>query len=163
MLAASVTCLAAAYGTAGLWVPVCLMPLPGVLLLFHQRIHGGWAPPVFLALMMCASASGALAGAPALLLIPGSAFALAAWDLADFSRSVHSSGSRRTSAALARRHAASLVRAIGLGLLAACGGAFLSFPLPFVMLLFLVILDLLCLGLAFRAIRKQSNDQKPGF
>ena len=155
MLAASVVFLAAAYGTAGLWVPASLTLLPGVLLLFHARIRGGWAPPLFLAVMMCAAAAGALVGASALLLIPGAAFALGAWDLADFSTSVHSGDAQRPPAALARRHGASLARAVGLGLLASCGGALLSFRLPFVVMLFLVILDLLCMVLAFHALQKQ--------
>ena len=155
MLAASVVFLSAAYATAGLWVLACVVPLPGVLLLFHHRIHGGWVPPLFLAVMMCAAAAGALAGAPALLLILGASFALAAWDLADFSRSVRFSRSQQPPAALERRHAVSLAKATGLGLLAACGGALLSFRLPFIVMILLVIADLVCLGLALRALQKQ--------
>jgi hypothetical protein len=155
VLAASVVCLAAAFGTAGLWVPACLVPLPAVLLLFHRRIRGGWAAPLFLVVMMGAAAAGAMVGASAFLLIPGAALALAAWDLADFHRFVRSGRSPQPAAALERRHALSLAKAISVGLLAAVGGASLALRIPFIVMFLLVILDLLCLGLALRALQKR--------
>ena len=105
-------------GLPGFWVPACLVPLPGALLLFHRRIRDGWAAPLFLVVMMGAAAAGAMVGASAFLLIPGAALALAAWDLVDFHRFVRGGRSPQPAAALEKRHALSLAKAISLGLLA---------------------------------------------
>ena len=67
-------------------VAACVVPLPGLLLLFHNRIRGGWAASAFLAATVLAAAAGAIVKAPALLVVPAAALALAAWDLAELDR-----------------------------------------------------------------------------
>jgi hypothetical protein len=161
-LAASVACLAAAFAAAGVWIAVCLVPLPGVLMLFHAQARGGWAASVFLAAMVCAAAVAAVVGAPALLVVPGAALALAAWDLAELdrflrdgrSRNAEVGGDGRAEHTLVKRHALSLIQALVLGLLAAGGGLVLSLPIPFALLLLLVILDLACLGYVLLLFRR---------
>jgi hypothetical protein len=162
-LAASVACLAAAFAAAGVWIAAGLVMLPGVLMAFHAKARGGWVASAFLAAMACAAAVAAVVGAPALLVVPGAALALAAWDLAELDRFLRDgrlrsaeepagstkerpAGGGRAENALVKRHALSLIQALALGLLAAGGGLVLSLQIPFVLLFLLVILDLACLG-----------------
>jgi hypothetical protein len=145
-LVASVACLGAAFVVAGAVIPACLVVLPGVLLLFSGKTRGGWAGWVFLAAMTIAAAAAALLKAPAPLVVPGAALALAAWDLAQLDRSLRKNGADDGEAAVRRRHLLSLGRAVGLGLIFGAGGYALSLPIPFPLMLLMVVLDLGCLG-----------------
>jgi hypothetical protein len=144
--AASVGCLAAAYVAAGQLAIACLVVLPGALLVLNRRPRGSWVSTVFLVLMTIAAAAGAPAGAPALLLVAGAAFALAAWDIAGwrlFLRAGAGPGARHD------RRLLPLLVAVGLGLLAAAGGRALSVRIPFALMLLLVAADLACLCYVF--------------
>ena len=155
VLAASVGCLAAAYGAAGQWAAAGLLLVPGLLLAFHGSPRAAWVPPVFLCGMISAAAAGALVGAPAFLLILGAALALAAWDLACFDRFLRRSGSLHAVNDLQKNHARSLVLAVGLGLGCAGGGLALSLRIPFAVMLLLVVADLVCLGLVFLSFSRR--------
>jgi hypothetical protein len=150
--AASVVCVATAYALAGRWVGAIAVIGPGVLLAFHRKTRGEWVPRLFLCGMIAAAAAGAFAGATAYLLVPGAALALAAWDLACFDSFVRRSGSPDALGSLVPRHVRALLRAVGAGLLVAMGGLALSFPIPFWLMLVIVIADLVCLGLALRRL-----------
>ncbi len=170
-LAASVACLAAAYVEIGLGPAACLAALPGALLLLPAKARGGWAAHVFLAAMVCAAAAAAVAGAPALLVVPGGALALAAWDLAEHERFLRDGDGAagpgesphtdrrpgrydRVEEQEMKRHVVSLAKAFALGLLAAGGGLALSLRIPFALMLLLVLLDLGCLVYALRLLRR---------
>jgi hypothetical protein len=154
ILAASVACLCIAFAAAGQWPGGCAVASLGVILLFHGRTRRAWPGPLFLGGTTAAAAAAALAGAPAWLVVPGAALALAAWDVADFRRFLASDGSARPAGDLQRRHFASLGRALALGLVPAGGALALGVQMPFVVMLLLVILDLGCLGWALMLLRK---------
>jgi hypothetical protein len=130
------------------------VPLPGVLLLFHRRIRGGWAAPVFLAAMVITAAVEAILKAPAPMVVPGAALSLAAWDLAELDRFLDGNDTIGEPSAVFRRHLLSLGRAAGLGLLAAAAGYAMSLRIPFPLMFLLVILDLACLGYVLHLMRK---------
>jgi hypothetical protein len=153
-LAASIVCLGAGFAAAGIPVAACLVSLPGLLLLFRKRIRRGWAAPAFLAAMVFAASVEAVVNAPALLVVPGAALALAAWDLAELDKFIGGNDATAAAPPVFRRHVLSLARGIGLGLLFAAGGYAVSLRIPFLLMFFLVILDLACLGYIFRLTRK---------
>jgi hypothetical protein len=153
-LAASMACLAAGFAEAGIPVAACIVPLPGLLLLLRKRVRRAWAASAFLAAMVLAAAVEAVVNAPALLVVPGAALALAAWDLAEFDRFLGGNDSTAAAPSVFRRHVLSLARGIGLGLLFAAGGYAVSLSIPFPLMFFLVILDLACLGYVLSLARK---------
>jgi hypothetical protein len=155
VVATSVACLVAAYAAAERWAGAGLVIVPGLLLAFHRKPHAAWVPPVFLCGAIAAAAAGTFFGAPAYLLIPGAALALAAWDLACFNRFIQRSGSSDHIGGLRWRHTLTLLRAIGLALLIDLGGSALILRIPFALMLLLVVANLVCLGLALRMLSRR--------
>lgn len=153
-MVASVACCAGAFVAAGIWAAACVVPLPSLLVLFRARFRGGWPAHVFLAAMVLAATAGALASAPALLVVPGAVLALAAWDLAELERFLAKNESADATPAVFARHVRSLARAIVIGVLFAAGGYALSLRIPFPLMFLLVVLDLACMGYFLRLMRK---------
>jgi hypothetical protein len=159
--AASVGCLSAAYAVAGQWGGAALAIVPGLLLAFHRKRRAAWVPPAFLCGMVCAAAAGTFLGAPAYLLVGSVAFALSAWDLASFDRFIRRNGAPSAMGSLVFTHARALLLAVGLGLPVSLAGSVLSFRIPFVLMLLLVIADLVCMGLALRLLSRQGGARRP--
>jgi hypothetical protein len=153
-LAAAVALLAVAFVAAGAVIPACVVPLPAVLLLFSGKIRGGWAGWVFLGAETLAASAAAVLKAPAPLVVPGAALALAAWDLAELERLLRENEAGGAEAAVRRRRLLSLGRAVGLGLVVGAGGYALSLPIPFPLMFLLVVLDLGCLGYFLFTLKK---------
>src|SRR5512137_545640 len=80
-LITSVLCLAAGYGIARQWIGViaAITTVPAWLL--ARRRPGAWLPLPCLLVSVCLAIAGRLTGAPSLLMICGSGFYLATWDL----------------------------------------------------------------------------------
>ena len=159
-LVASTVCLGVGSILAGqrlLSLIAWLSALPWLMILLPARKAPiprplPWLPPACLVLSVGLAAVGLLLGAPPLLMILASTTALGAWDLALLDRSLGevTQGSHPEGVgALEARRARSLALALGLGLLLAGLGRFLSFQLPFGAMAVLVILDLLALTKAW--------------
>ena len=142
--AASAASLAAAYCMIGAWWGAGPAVLPCLLPLVHNRKPVRWLPHLYLACALCASAAGILAGAAPQVMRAAAALALAAWDFMNL-------GVARMGRSAGKRHVRSLALALGLGVLAAEGGAMLSMTLPFPIMLLLVVLIFFCLIRAFRS------------
>ncbi len=155
-LAAAVGCLAAAHAVVGQWAGAAAAAAVGALLVARGKL-GGWAPTAFLLGMVLVAGAGAVTGAPSSLLVAGTVLALAAWDLSELQRFLFRGGAapgRASGRTSGRRHDLLLAWAVALGLLCAAAGLLPSFQIPFPVMLLLVILDLACLGLAYRTIRR---------
>jgi len=153
-LASSTACLAVAFGIVGSWWGVGLAILPCVFPLIHGRIPARWLPRVYLVSMFCAAAVGMVTGATPHLILPGAVLALAVWDLMNQDRAMAGSGCEK-------KHARSLSLALCLGLLVAEGGLMVSLPLPYPIMLLLVILLVFCVSRVFRSLTMDSA-RRPG-
>ncbi|HTZ52823.1 MAG TPA: hypothetical protein VMF68_14240 [Spirochaetia bacterium] len=110
------------------------------------------APSALLFLAVAVGAGAALAGVSPLLLAPGAAVVLAAWDLAGFRRFLRTPSEARVAAGPLRRHRAALIPPIAAGILAAGAAMALPLRLPFAVMMLLVAADLACLLYALRAL-----------
>jgi hypothetical protein len=152
---ASGAALAFGYLAAGSWPGAVIALLPGLILAFHRRVHSSWLPTAYLGSMVCLAGVDVLMGAPAVPMVLSCAFALGAWDLANLERSIRGSESTEAAGRLEKKHLGALALALGLGLALAAAGLALSLRLPFIVMLFLVILDLFCLERAARFLTKE--------
>ena len=141
----ALACLSGGYGMRGLGLGAALVLLPILALLFSQKSAAGGLPATCLVSLVALAAAGLLAGAPAYLMIPGAAAALAGWDLANLERTMQGSSSSPTARRFEKRHALSLAIALGFGLFMAATGRLVSLEIPFVLLILLVVIDLFSL------------------
>ena len=150
----SLACLAGGYVMAGQWLGAGAVLPPILALLFAGRFPVAWLPHACLLSLVCLAAGGLLAGAPAFLMIPGAAAALAAWDLVNLDRVMAGRPSSPTARRYEQQHAVTLAAALGLGLMLAGAGRLLPLQIPFVLLVFLVLVDLFSLDRMSRYLRK---------
>ena len=149
--AASASCLAVSYATAGRWPGAILSALTGVLFLVFHRRAARWVPTAFLLCILCLAVAGLSGGGSAFLMIGGVGLALATWSPVPYQGSPGKDANWR---ALVYPLAA-----IGPGLTLAAVGMTLSFRIPFFALLLLVVLNFLCIDRVFtpRERRRASN------
>jgi hypothetical protein len=149
-LAASTACLAAAYGMIGSLWGAGLVILPCAFPLIHLRIQARWLPRAWLVSVLAAASVGMASGVTPHLLLPGAVLALAVWDLMNQDRAMAGTGCEK-------KHARSLALALCVGLLLAEGGAMLSLPVPFPVMLLFVILLVFSLSRVFRALTETAR------
>lgn len=162
-LVSSACCIAAGYIMIGSWLGAALMVVPCVPALLFRRIPAAWAPAVFLAGSTGIAAAGLLAGAPALMMIAGAAFALGAWDLANLELSLSDGGKAHASAVdfpthHVWRHVSLLGLSLGAGLIAASAALAIPLRLPFLVMLPLVLLDFFCLERLARYLSSREKE-----
>lgn len=132
--AGAVACLAAGMG-ARWWqglIPVGV--LAGYLLIRPLR-RLDWLPSAALVLYLIAASVGLLTGGSPAWLVYGACAALAAWDLANFSRGLAGAGQDDLMRRCAREHARALGLALGVGLALVSVGLFVRLRLPFIVML----------------------------
>ena len=74
-------CLAAGYGIAGQWIGAVIAIITGLAWLPARKYPDSGLPLICLVVSVCLAVVGRLTGSPPLLMICGSGFALAVWDL----------------------------------------------------------------------------------
>ena len=131
--------------------PAVLVVVP-ILGLWWPRRRAEWVPLASLAGVVFLAAAGLVARVPAYLMVPGAAAALGAWDLGNLDATIAGARPSPSLARFERRHILILSLALGLGLLLAASGALLSLRIPFLPMLLLAGLDLVCLERAYRSL-----------
>ena len=153
-LASSVLCMAAGYGIAGKWIGAltAILMVPGWL--FARKSPDPWLPPICLFVSVGLAVAGRLVGAISLLMVFGSAFALAAWDLIYLDAALKSNSYGEQTRRYENKHIQSLVLALGSGLFAVYLGRLIDFRFPLIVLMLLISFILLALDRIWGYIKK---------
>jgi hypothetical protein len=153
-LMVSVLCLVAGYGIAGQWVGVVIAIIMGPAWLFARKYTDLWLPHICLLISVCLAIVGSLTGAPPLLMICASGFALVVWDLSFLDAALGSKSSGEQTRQYENRHLQSLMMALSSGLVIAFLGRLLHLQVPFFVLVFLIALVLFGLDRVWGYIKK---------
>jgi hypothetical protein len=152
-LVVSALCLAAGYGIAGKWIGTALAFITGLAWLPARKYPAAWLPLACLLGSICLAVVGRLTGCPPVLMICGSAIALAAWDLLLLDAALGSAPLGEQTRHYEISHLRSLALALGGGLLATFLGRWLHPQIPFFITLFLVALVVFGLDRAWGYIK----------
>jgi len=149
-------CLMAGYGFAGQWIGGVIALTSGLAWLPARKYPASWIPHLCLITSVGLAVTGQLTGASPLLMICGSGFALAAWDLIllDGALSTHSVVEQSERYEL--KHIQSLALALGAGLLVAFLGGMLNLQIPFVVMMLFVALVIFGFDRVWATIKKRS-------
>jgi hypothetical protein len=156
-LVVSVLCLTAGYGFAGQWIGAAIAITSGFAWLPARKYAVSWLPHLCLIMAVGLAVTGQLTGSPPLLMICGSGFALAAWDLILLEGILGTSSSGMQVRRYENKHLQSLGLALAAGLLTASLGGWLRLQIPFVAMMLFVALVLLGLNRVWRTIKKRST------
>lgn len=142
--------LAGGYGLGGSWLGVWAVLIMMASWFACRTYDFRWMPSVLLIVYTGIAAAGILTTVSPALMIAGSAFALAGWELAD-----QGAGQGEPSTALRnlyqREHLKLALMSIGLGLLVAESGLLVQIAIPFGLLLLIALAVLLSLFLFHRS------------
>lgn len=139
-LIVSTFCLAAGYGFAGQWLGVVLAIISGLAWLPARKYPALRLPHLCLFASVGLAVSGQLSGAPPFLMLCGSGFALAVWDLIFLDSALGTNSSGEQTRRYENKHLHALALSLGSGLLLAFLGGLLNLQLPFVAMMLLVAL-----------------------
>ena len=147
-------CLMAGYALNSRWISIAAGASTGLVWLLANKRPATLPPSVALVISFVWVAAGLMAGASSFLMILGTTFALASWDLALFDHALADSpiSSAQTIALFQNRHYRSLALALGLGLLVVVVGRLFRFQIPFGWMVVLVILALFSLERIWRTL-----------
>jgi hypothetical protein len=149
-----VLCLAAGYGIAGKWIGASVAIFMGLAWLFARKNTGPWLPFICLLASVALAVAGRLFGAPYLLMIFGSALALAVWDLVCLDTALGKNSLAVQTHRYENEHIQSLGLALGFGLFAVLLGRFIHIRIPFIVLLLLIAFTLLALDRVWGYIKR---------
>lgn len=150
----SALCFAAGYGLSGQWVGVVISISTGPAWLFARKYPTSVFPIICLSGFTCLAVMGILSGCPPLLMICGSGFALATWDILLLDGALKNNSSGEQSRQYEIKHLQSLGLALGSGLSTVFLGRLLRLQIPFVVLLLFVALVILGLDRVWGYIKK---------
>ena len=151
----SVLSLAGGYGTAGYWIGAAIAILMGPAWWFAQKYPASALSTVCLFIPVGLAVVGSLIGCSPLLMIFGSAAALAAWDLVLLDSAVGNTSSVEQTRHYENKHLQSLLMALGFALFAIVMGRFVNIQLPFVVLLLSLAFTLFALDRVWGYIKKR--------
>ena len=155
-LVVSMLCLTAGYGFAGQWIGAAIAFTSGPAWLLARKYPVSWIPHICLITSVGLAVTGQLTGTPPLLMICGSGFALAAWDLILLDGALGMNSSGEQSRRYEIKHIQSLALALGAGLLAAFLGGMLNLQIPFVAMMLFVALVIYGLDRVWGTLKKRS-------
>lgn len=156
-LVISMFCLAAGYVIAGLWIGAVIAIVTGVVWLLDRKYMDTLLSHICLLVSVCLAVVGQLTGSPPLLMICGSVFALATWDLLSLDIALKSSSYGEQTRRYENKHLQSLALALGCGLIMGFVGRWLNFQIPFVVMLLFVALIIFGFDRIWGIIKKQGT------
>lgn len=149
-----VLCLASGYWIAGQWIGALIAILIGLAWLLARKYPDPQLAFVCLVGSVGFAVAGRFLGAPPLLMIFGSAVALAVWDLLLLDSALGNTPPVEQTRGYENQHLQSLMLAVGSGLLATLLGSFLKIQLPFIVLLLFIAFILFALDRVWGYIKK---------
>jgi hypothetical protein len=150
-------CLAAGYGIAGKWIGAVISIVTGLAWLPAQKYPDSGLPFVCLVASVCLAVAGRLIDSPPLLMICGSGFALAVWDLIFLDNALGGDSAGVHTRQYERKHFQSLALALGFGLSVAFIGRLFTLQFPFFILMFFVALAIYGFEHIWNIIKKRSR------
>ena len=156
-VAVSTLCLTVGYWIAGNWIGVVIVIITSLVWLLARKYPSSGLPFICLVVSVCLAAVGCLIGSPSWLMICGSGFSLAIWDLIllDDALGINSSGILTKQ--YENKHLQSLALALGCGLLVAFIGRLLNFQIPFVIMMLFIALVIFGLERIWNIVKKRSK------
>jgi hypothetical protein len=154
-LVVSMLCLAAGYGIAGQWIGAVIAVITGLAWLPARKYPASGLPFICLAVSVCLAVVGRLSGSPFLLMICGSGFALAVWDLVFLDDALGSNSFGEQTRRFENKHLQALALALGCGLIVAFVGRLINFRIPFMVMMLLVALLIFGLERIWSTIKKR--------
>lgn len=149
-----VLCLAAGYWIAGKWIGALAAILLYPAWLFARKKTDPWLPFICLLASVGLAAAGRLSGAPYLLMIFGSALALAVWDLTYLDTALGKNSFGAQTRRFENKHVQSLGLALGFGLFVVLLGRFIHVQVPFLVLMLLISFTLFALDRVWGYIKR---------
>jgi hypothetical protein len=150
----SVGCLTAGFWITGKWIGALVAILIGPAWLFARKNMDPWLPFICLLASVGLAVAGRLFGAPYLLMILGSALALAVWDLIYLDTALGKNSCGAQTRRYENKHVQSLVLALGFGLFVALLGRFINIRIPFIVLMLLISFTLFALDRVWGYIKR---------
>jgi hypothetical protein len=155
-LVVSMLCLAAGFGFDRQWIGAAIAIVSGLAWLPARKYPLSSLPHICLIASVSLAVTGLLTGTPPLLMICGSAFALAVWDLILLDGTLGTNSSGEQTERYENKHLQSLALSLGAGLLAASLGGVLHLQVPFVAMMLFVALVIFGFDRVWRTINKRS-------
>ena len=153
----SILCLASGYGIVGHWIGTAIALLTGFAWLLARINPASGLSLICLLASVGLAAAGVLTGSPPLLMISGSGFSLATWDLLLLEPALGSNVSGEQTKRYESKHLQSLALALGSGFILTFLGRFLNLQIPFIVLLLFVSLVIFGLDRIWGYIKKRSH------
>lgn len=155
-MAASSICIAAGYAFIGQWIGVALTFIAGIIWLYARKYPSSDLPEIGLVLSVGLATAGLLWRSQAVLMLCGSCFALASWDLVSLADELQKSSNEIQTKRFENKRLHSLMLALGGGLAPSLAGRLLHFQINFVVLLIFVGLVILGLDQIWLLIKERS-------
>jgi hypothetical protein len=156
-LSGSVFCLVAGYGIIRQWIGVVVAILTGLTWLLARKYLTLFLPSICLVMSVGLAVVGELMGSPSWLMICGSWFALATWDLLLLNNTFDSHLFGEQTQSYENKHLQSLILALGFGLFVSFLGRLFNLQLPFFVLALLVVLSMLGLDRFWGYLKKRNG------
>jgi hypothetical protein len=155
-LTVSLLCLTAGYGIAGKWVGALIAIITGLAWLPARKYPDSDLPFICLAGSVCLAIVGMFIGSLPLLMICGSGFALATWDLIFLDDTLGTNSFGEQTRRYENKHLQALALALGCGLIVAFVGRLLNFQIPFIVMMLFIALAIFGLERIWGTIKKRN-------
>jgi hypothetical protein len=155
-LVVSMLCLAAGYGIAGKWIGAVIAIITGLVWLPARKYPDSGLPLICLVVSVGLAVTGQLIGSPPLLMICGSSFALAVWDLVFLDDALGSNSFGEQTRQHENKHLRTLALALGCGLTVAFVGRLVNFQIPFIVMMLFIALVIFGLERIWGTIKKRN-------
>jgi hypothetical protein len=156
-LVVSMLCLTAGYWFAGQWLGAVIAIASGLAWLPARKYPVSSLPHICLFVSVGLAVTGQLTGTPPLLMICGSGFALAVWDLILLGGALGTNSSGDQVRRYENSHLQSLALALGAGLLVAFLGSMLYLQIPFIAMMLFVTLVIFGFDRIWHTVKKRST------
>jgi hypothetical protein len=156
-LVVSMLCLTAGYGFAGQWIGAVIAIISGLSWLLARKYPLSWLPHLCLFMSVSLAVAGQVTGTPPVLMICGSGFALAAWDLICLDGALGTNSSGEQTMRYENKHLQSLALALGSGMLVAFLGGLFHLQIPFAVMMLLVALVIFGFERVWGTIKKRNS------
>ena len=149
-----VLCLAAGYGIAGKWIGALVAIVLGLAWLLARKNSDPWLLFICLLGSVGLAVAGRLVGATPLLMMLGSAVALAVWDLTYLDAALRHNSFGEQTRRYENKHIQSLFLALGSGLFVALLARFINMRFPFIIVMVLIGFTLIALDRVWGYIKR---------
>jgi hypothetical protein len=150
----SILCLVIGYGIVGHWVGAVIALLTSFAWLLARIYPASGLSLICLLASVSLAVAGVLTGSPPLLMISGSGFTLATWDLLLLDTALRSNVFGEQTKRDESKHLQSLALAMGSGLFMGFLGRYLNLQIPFIVLVLFVSLVIFGLDRIWGYIKK---------